>query len=192
MTIKTVEILKTSSKICSLQAPDNFENDIRGWLFKQGKLYNLDWFLAHADDGVIWGKIGDRNLLLSSDYFSELPCVAASLRAITLQQARLFGINGELLIWRNGTGKRWQARLLQDGKGVEKEYYDEDYLLWGKPVRETREGFTLLKEGSQGFLHAPPIGKEFKFPLTLQVRHYIDYDSDGQAYIPYSRLMSFK
>ena len=73
-----------------------------------------------------------------------------------------------------------------------KEYYDEDYLLWGKSVRETREGFTLLEEGSQGFLHAPPIREKFKFPVTLQVRHYIDYDSDGQAYIPYSRPMSLK
>ena len=114
------------------------------------------------------------------------------LRLETLQQARLFGENAELLLWRDGDNKL-QARLIQDADDVSKvtwrECFDEPQLLWGThgiPANieidgELNDNFTLIWEGSQGMHQIIPIklevdgeskivkGKEPK----LRVRHYL-------------------
>lgn len=175
--------MKGQYSIKTLSILANLESDPAAALAELARNYHLRWLLAHADDGVIWGEVRDDGLHLSSDVF---PQVSPLLRAVTLQQARLFGPDAELLIWKDGDG--WRARLIQDGVGEGGEYYDEFHLFWGTKIEASEDGFVLLRDGKEGLLHAPPLPDDAKPPVRLKIRHYISYDSDGQAYIAYSRL----
>ena len=169
-----------------------FADDPRAWLaawMKEG----MPWLLAHADDGVIWGRREpDGTLLLSSDVFKDgdkYPAIAVPLRAKTLQQARIFGPEGELLVWRTGSTFTW--RQIRDSEHPELEGLpDQPCLLWGLGGPEdVQQGFALLKEGAQGMRHAPPKWPPAKGRLALWVRHYVEYDDQGQAYVACSRLV---
>ena len=184
------------SKInCRVQPPDKMPDDINSnikvWLLDQAKANNLSWLLAHANDGVIWGEVGSDGLHLSDVLFGP------NLQTKSLQTARLFGETGELLLWRSDDG--WKARLVKDGEGEVKEYYDEGQLLWGTDVEKSedgsilsKDGFILLRHGAEGLCHAPPLRLQNanKLPLQLNVRHYLNYDEDGQAYVEFTRLVS--
>jgi CRISPR-associated protein (TIGR03984 family) len=167
---------------------------LRAWLAGQMKA-QMPWLLAHADDGVIWGKRGaDGKLTLSSDVFDnpkEYPSVAVKLRAETLQEAWIFGPGGEVRIWRTNGG--FEARLLTD-EGVDLDALPEEkHLLWhqGNPVKTHRD-FALLQEGAQGQRHAPPVIPQAGQRPKLVVKHYVDYDPEGQAYIALSRLVDLE
>lgn len=177
-----------------VRVDDTFLDNPRQWLAAHAR-EDMPWLLAHADDGVIWGqREGDGTLKLSSDVFSdpqEFPAVAVPLRAETLQQARVFGPAGELLLWRTDSG--FAARVIEDGPEHPSDALpDEEHLLWrlGEKV-EAGDGFTLLQEGQQGLQHAPPVeGLPVGARPTLVVRHYLNYDDEGQAYVAMSRLVS--
>jgi CRISPR-associated protein (TIGR03984 family) len=168
-------------------------DDLENWLVEQALKYDLRWLLAHADDGVIWGTINGDTLHLSSEVFAR---VSPPLKLETLQQARFFGPKGELLLWRGENG--WRARVVKEdeGEGETTEVFDEQYLLWGTHHDDPQGHFALLRQGAEGLLHAPPIqpqtdsaGKLVNTPYLI-VRHTLDYDSDGQARIAFSRLVS--
>lgn len=161
----------------------DFAGGIEVWLQKYANRYNLPWLLAHADDGVIWGEVRDGALYRSNGLFEP------HLRLDTLQMARLFGFGGELFLWKNDNS--WSSRMVTDGEGNSKEYYDETHLLWGKDVEKRENGFIHLRHGEEGLHHAPPVGDgDVEPPLVLIVRNYIGYDDDGQAYVQFSRLVS--
>lgn len=157
------------------------------WLIDQAKQHRLRYLLAHADDGVIWGRVDTDGLYTSHGIAPASP----SLRASTLQQARLFSATGELLLWRSDDG--WQARLVSDVDGDMVDWIDEDQILWGDAVEKSQDGFTMVREGSQGMRHAVPIevSKELleQRKLRLRVRHYIHHNDDGEARIILSRLV---
>lgn len=164
----------------------DFNGNIKTWLEQQAKTHKLRWLLAHADDGVIWGEMRDDGTLhLSTSLFGP------ELRAKTLQMARLFGEAGELYLWKNTND--WSTRLVLEGEGSTKQYYDETQLLWGTHVDKIEDGFALLHHGAEGLRHAPPMQLlEGKLELqpVLNVRHFVNYDDDGQAYVEFSRLIS--
>jgi len=173
-------ILKIKYKSLQLSVPADFGGNIAAWFEEQAKAYDPKWLLVHADDGVIWGELRDDKIHLSSKLFGPV------LRAKTLQMARLFGANGELFIWKTDNCS-WQARLVIDNQGQDIEYFDETMLLWGTRWENSNDGFFLWEHGSEGLRHAPPV--DSNRDLKLKVRHYIDYDEDGQAYIKFSRLV---
>jgi len=166
-------------------------DDVIAWLLAQAKEHNLTTLLAHADDGVIWGRMTDEGALLTShDVFGATP--SPKLRLETLQQARLFGKRAELLLWRTKDG--WQARLAEDV--AEGEHYEQSQLLWGDRYVDAAAGFTLVEEGRQGLRHAPPVNvpkAEFtdeRRPLRLWVRHYLATDPQtGVVDVALSRLV---
>jgi CRISPR-associated protein (TIGR03984 family) len=171
--------------------------DVKKWLQKQAGIYGLKWLLAHADDGVIWGRI-DNGELITSD--TVAPEVSPPLRTETLQQGRLFATHGELLLWRDGDN-HWHARLIRDADNDEtskwQEAIDEFHILWGTHAQPLCHGFTLMIDGIQGLCHAVPIELVGEFskenrPLRLCVRHYIEEDEDGFARIVASRLVDLK
>ncbi len=167
-----------------------FETKLEDWLVKKAKSHNLCWLLAHADDGVIWGQVGGDGLLTSHQAFEEVH-VSPPLDKATVQQVRLFGPNGELYLWR--VNDQWQMRTIDEGTGPATAYYDEPYLLWGDGKLEQceqNEGFILLRQGAEGLRHAPPLPPAPELPLCLVVRHFLDDDPDGQAYVAFSRLVS--
>lgn len=175
-----------------LPVPMNLETELQSWLDAQARTYQLNWLLAHADDGVIWGELRNDGLHLSGDAF---PDISPRLRAVTLQQVRLFGSAAELLLWRDGSiwqSQVIQGRVIQDGAGEPCEYYDESHLLWGDRVEEQKDGFLLLRQGSEGLCHTPPLPQTAQLPAQLLVRHYLAYDADGQAYVAFSRLIALQ
>lgn len=164
---------------------DTFTSDPRQWLQQKANEY-MPYLLAHADDGVIWGKLDENGkLVLSSDIFAE---VKVLLRAKTLQQARLFGPVGELLLWRVDQG--FAARLITDGSvpPPSDDAFEETHYLWGEGMK-SKSGFTLMHEGQEGLRHAVPLNAN-QGRVVLKVRHYIDYDNQDQAYISLSRLVN--
>jgi CRISPR-associated protein (TIGR03984 family) len=177
---------------------ESFLKQPRAWLAKNMS-DKMPWLLAHADDGVIWGKRqSDGSLKLSSDVFNDekkYPSVAVPLSAKTLQQARIFGPAGEILIWRTDNG--FAARRIDESSTpAQNTLPDEWHLLWGEPdFRECRDGFCLFIEGQQGLRHALPVGQNpppANQRAKLCVRHYVAHDNEGQAYIAMSRLVNLQ
>ena len=172
----------------SIPVTDDALADLPGWMLQQGRAHKLDWLLAHADDGVIWGRIDAAGLHTSSE---SSPDVSPLLRAVTLQQGRLFGEGGELLLWQSGDG--WKARLLADGV-LGDDYFDEDQIVWGDSAEPAPDGFTRLREGVQGNVHVVPLRVDSSAAerrrIRLCVRHYLDYNEDGEARIAASRLLA--
>lgn len=176
---------------------DPLPSDLYAWVSRQAHDVGLTWLLAHCEDGVIWGKYEGGQLKLSSDR-DAFPVRALALRGETLQQARLFGVRGELLIWR-GPQDRWHCTMRRDDQGTEVEVIDEQHLLWGdRPIDSTpiSNNFTRIVEGSQGITHAPPIDSMPTSDTTpsararLKVRHYLGADPEtGMVRITGSRLV---
>ncbi len=168
----------------------DFEADPHQWFVDQGKERGLTFFLAHDDDGVIWGKVENGKLNLSGEAFPE---VNVPLRPLTLQQVRLFGTAGELLVWRVEGG--WRGRVLTDVAGHDEDRIEETHWLWGTSTHPPgpKDGFTLMRDGQQGLEHAVPREmpdpNQLGYHAALQVAHYLDYDEHGQAYIAMSRLV---
>lgn len=174
-------------EINSISVDDSFDHDIRSWLADISKRYDSKYLLAHADDGVIWGQFTNNKLMLAGDFF-ELAKV--DLRATTLQEARLFGTKGEILIWRTESGFSGRA-ITDEMLTKDVDYLEEEYWLWGSSVN-TINKFTLMQDGQQGLLHVPPIQAEEKKAAVLIIRHYLSNDEFGQAFISCSRLVGLK
>lgn len=160
--------------------------------------HELKWLLAHADDGVIWGIVENGALFTSHIVAAD---VSPKLMTDTLQQARLFSEQKELLLWRDGNDSdrnSWCWRLICDVDEAEQceweEAIDERYLLIGTRAEPLEQGFTLLWEGAQGLRHAIPIpdipqkGDEAQ-PPRLKIRHYLA--KEDFARIAASRLAGF-
>ncbi|MDA8333968.1 MAG: CRISPR-associated protein Csx19 [Peptococcaceae bacterium] len=172
-------------KIDSWSMDRGWEGGLINQLTQESVKHGLKWLLAHADDGVIWGEMRGERLWVSSTVF---PGVSPPLRPVTLRQARFFSPHGELLLWR--ASRRWQARLCRETDGEIPDCYDESHLLWGDYIMDRRDGFALLRDGQEGLRHSPPVAEEGIPPFCLTVRHYFDYDADGQAFVAFSRLIS--
>jgi CRISPR-associated protein (TIGR03984 family) len=176
--------MKRALKECraALQ-PVQVESPTRDWLQQRARDHGLKYLLAHADDGVIWGRLDGEVLRIARDAAGEnreaFAC-SPPLRVETLQQARLFGELAELLVWREDAG--WKARLIRDEVAEQiawKEAIDEHQLLWGTHGTALEMDFTLFRDGTQGLRHALPMalvtgaadGKAT--PHRLLVRHYL-------------------
>jgi len=169
--------------------PVNIEKDLGDWLVKNAPETAVT-LLAFDLDGLIWGRIESGQLVIAHEH-------SVLLNTDTLQEARLFGKNGELHVWR--AGDNLQAQIITDdlnGKG--NEYIDESQVLWGDQSESIGStGFSLMSDGVQGLYHAVPLPSE-KIPtkkdggyrpLRLQVRHYLVEDEFDQVRIGFSRLV---
>lgn len=184
--------------------PVSFETDkaLTQWLESQAQKHHLSYLLAHAIDGVIWGRFDNGKLETAEVPFSEAKLPA--LRHTTLQQCWIFGEAGELFLWHSGQNE-WRSRHISSE--WEQPYInshdciEETQLLWGTHAVQ-QDGFTLLRDGSQGLKHAIPTTADITFDSPesdkitsyprLKVRHYITYDpDDGLARIFLSRLVDF-
>jgi CRISPR-associated protein (TIGR03984 family) len=161
---------------------------ITAWLEKQAGQHKLEWLLVHADDGLIWGRFDEKNeLTLSGEAFKPLEVL---IRPETLNEARVFSAGAEVLLWKHNDS--FSARLIADDFAPPdyESGYEEKYLLWGRAEDQQENSFTLMREGQQGFLHAPPIKISTGKNASLTVRHYFSFDQYDRAYISLSRLVS--
>jgi CRISPR-associated protein (TIGR03984 family) len=191
--------------ICKQLPIDGVEQNLKSWLEQQVTEYNLKYLLAHADDGVVWGRFDDGKLTTAEKVF--YPCNfnvhLPKLRLLTLQQCRVFGKKAEVLLWQ--TGIKWKARLIEHSDTLK--FIEECQVLWGTQKEKgqqgedgERQGFTLVSDGSQGLKHAVPLTnipfsndkKNLYRPIRLIVHHYIDYDESGVAKIYLSRLVDLR
>jgi CRISPR-associated protein (TIGR03984 family) len=172
-----------------VEIDETFTSEPRNWLAARMS-EGMAWLLAHADDGVIWGRMQpDGALILSSDVAElppKYPAIAVGLRAKTLQQARIFGPAGELLVWRAGNGFR--GRCIMDGGDAPADAWQEQHLLWGMRAMAAAD-FTVLQEGQQGPVHAVPLSVPGGKRAALTVRHYVDSGDQNQAVVSVSRLV---
>ncbi|MGA9773002.1 MAG: CRISPR-associated protein Csx19 [Blastocatellia bacterium] len=168
---------------------DNVTNLI-DWLQTQATAYGLMYMLAHADDGVIWGRMQGGQLETSNHI---VPDISPPLRLKTLQSARLFSAQGELLLWRVEENC-YRSRLIHNPQGSEMsnwdEAFDEPQLLWGTPDRQLPNRFTLLRDGAQGLLHAVPLALNTTTNPRLIVRHYLA--KENFARVVASRLVNIE
>lgn len=153
----------------------------------QAALGAYKFLLAFALDGVIWGRVENGKLTTDTTQY------APELRAENLLEARLFGEHEEFYIWQ--TDGTWHARKLSEKAGDEHPYYDEKAILWGTDLDKDKDavnGFTPVREGDLGQRHSLPIPYTGKYKARLSVRHYVDFDDMGAAFVTASRLVSLK
>jgi len=202
---------------CSVTAKPVSVNDLAdvfAWLQQKAIDYRLDYLLAHTDDGVVWGRLDGTTLRTSYEAAKEhqkANQVCPPLLTGTLQQARLFAEQAELLLWRDSDGG-WQARLIRDTNGDElplwTEAFDEPQVLWGTSHTTLLHNFTLWTEGAQGLRYALPVTgvvsleisykdgrniprkRQETYPPRLKVRHYLG--REDVAGVAASRLVGFE
>jgi len=95
---------------------------------------------------------------------------SAAIDPQTLQRAHLFGKAGELRLLKKDTG--FETVWLDDHNWAVEDMQDERYPLW--------------RDGQQGLSFTVP--EQFN---AIEVRQYIRYDDQGQAYFSHSRLVAF-
>lgn len=157
--------------------------------------FGFTWLLAYCRDGVTWGRREGSRWRLSSEVFPEL-CPAVSRE--NLSEMRLFGKEGELLVWRSDEG--FQGRILRDKAGTPNDSptrpHDEVRILVGdRLVEGPRDGFSRVGTAS-GIQQAIPLEcteRDFaggRWPLRLKVRHYFGADREtGVVRVAASRLV---
>jgi CRISPR-associated protein (TIGR03984 family) len=168
------------------------ESDIIAWMARTAAQHGAETLLAHADDGIIWGRLDNGAFVTAFDAGA-----GAELRELTLKEARAFGPDSEVYVWRT-EGGGFRSRVIRPTAQGEqpswKSSLDEHHVLWGDDIdpEKSSDGFVRLTEGAMGHLHAPPLnsidtGREAP---ALQVRHFIDHDEDGVARMVGSRLVA--
>jgi CRISPR-associated protein (TIGR03984 family) len=171
------------------------DDDLRSWLKSQAPSVSAQtpYLLAHGEDGIIWGRFDNEKLTTAEKIFykPEFKVDFPQLRLLTLQQCRIFGQNGELLLWQI-SDKKFRWRFIGN---PEEDKISECQILWGTHG-ERRDNFTLLWDGSQGLKHAVPFtdielnGDRLINPVRLLVHHYIKYEEEtGLARIYRSRIV---
>jgi hypothetical protein len=107
---------------CNSVSTDDIEEDLQKWLQTKAVEHQLTYLLAHAEDGVIWGYFKGDKLSTSNSVLNLSP----PLRITTLQQCRIFGKAGEVLLWKSG--QAWKSRFISDFKA---DKIEEPQILWG-------------------------------------------------------------
>lgn len=131
----------------------------------------LKWLLATTYGEVVWGEKDNGQWVLSSR--------ATTLPGDELLEARAFGPDGEVFVWRDASGLR--ARLRADGVGGENcDTYEETQLMWGTVrLDDAPPGFTRLADGEQGLEHALPLKLDESYFITKE------YDAQGERDMRY-------
>lgn len=188
---------------CDLKIDDKLQfshsEPLQDWLRQQAKVES--WLLAHAIDGVIWGRVNESHLVTSHEVAAT---VSPPLRLETLQQLRLFNPAYEVRLWRDQTTDQWWTRKIEEGSpaALKVEAFDEQQLLWGTYATSLSDGFVLLEDGAQGLRHVIPpfpgseqlngeLGARTDEAIRrvhLKVRHYLTEDALGVNLVTMSRL----
>lgn len=179
--------------------PASFANEGGQWLVTRAAKFSPSgeavFALIHLDDGVLWGRVEDGQLITppSNDWRPQL-------RSRTIQQCRVFGEKGELFIWREAEGV-WRGREVVEEGEVDYRPIMESQILFGDHVDTDKErsqglppSFTPIVEVTTGIRQIVPItvtqADLDRGRVTLSVIHYLTEDDDGQMRILCSRLRS--
>lgn len=177
--------------------PDSFADDNGKWLADRTIGFATSgqsvYALIHADDGVLWGRIDNGQIITPSNDWTP------QLRHRTIQQCRIFGTKGELFIWREAESV-WRGREVIEENNVDYQPIPESQILYGDRVDTDKDrsqnlppNFTPIIEVKTGIRQIVPLAvtsSDFqnKWRVTLSVLHYLGEDTDGQTRIVCSRL----
>ena len=179
----------------NLPVPQAGKRKLMDWLSDEAP-QPAEWLLAHCYAGVVWGKYQEDEWLLSTKITPDL---SPALTWSSFLQVRVFGENGELLLWRDGDQLR-ARKVIVHKEGKEYEGYLEDQWLWGtRAEKKVIDGFTWLTDGAQGLQHVVPIevpqtdfatDRSNYRPVRLRVMNYLRAnESSGLAEVWLSRLV---
>lgn len=162
------------------------------------------WALALCTNGVVWGRWTGNRWALGNTVYPEI-CPMVSLR--NLQELRIFGLEGEALVWKDGAGLR--GRFLADSatpadgeEGLEQELRPliEKQVLIGNRVKDSRDGFIWVANNA-GREQVLPFAREElpansggrRSPFRLIIKHYLSRDRErGTVRVIVSRLVDLK
>lgn len=150
--------------------------------------------MSHAVDGMVWGQFENDGSLTVPPEGAGVPRLSWD----TLWSVRVFGEDGEWMMWRDCDD--WAARTIRETAGssgyvVWKDAIDESWWLYGTDANPIDETFTAMTDGAQGFRHVVPLrvaNGDYDAntrPLRLVTRHYLKADDTGYLRIRASRLV---
>ncbi len=204
----TFEVLSTPLAGCELRplTPEACQQFLH-WLLNNGSppqdtlsQLELGWALAHCDDGVTWGRWDSRanRWQLGCAFDAEL---SPSIILDRLQELRLFGPGGEVLLWRCEAGL--QGRLLRDAPAAGSadpensplRPWDQERIVRGNGVKQSYGNFTHVADrgGAEQLLPLAVTKEQLTGgKLRLVVRHYFQQDETGAVRIAASRLVELR
>lgn len=179
------------------------EDNLRSALIELWDDNGNGWLLGHDNDGLIWGKICNSQIIIAHDVeVAQSPYIFATsdrktwgapLRTSTLQSLRLFNDVREIRIWRTHLGLKATTVTEAGAEGMSYCYDEKQILLAGKCLqRQEKDGvvFSLI-EGPAGQKQAMPVdwdGQGQKYRLA--VRHYLQPEgTSGMLQLIDSRLL---
>jgi CRISPR-associated protein (TIGR03984 family) len=152
------------------------------------------WLLLHQEDGVNWGRIDDRKITYSHDFF---PMFSPEPEPSKLLMMRIFDMMGEMKIW--SEEKEFRGRVLTDREGSTPDWgkpLNQSFVLLGdRLMKEAEGGFTVISNASGSRQVIPLACEDADFadevsPLRLNVRHYFEQSPEtGVVRIAASRLV---
>lgn len=143
------------------------------------------WALALCTDGVTWGRLEDTGWVMGDTHYKDL-CPRVTLE--NLLELRIFGKNGELLLWREDS--RLSGRILIDQDSSELHYppLKEKHILLGEPTGDYRGSFSRMRNKA-GCEQALPLIIKNGARCRLIIKHYMTQDAEtGAVRITASRL----
>jgi CRISPR-associated protein (TIGR03984 family) len=164
----------------------------------EGEHLPVDWALAHCDDGVTWGRY-DADAKVWQLGNQVAPDISPPIRHDWLQELRMFGAQGEVLIWRCEDGLR--GRVLRDGEAQAfgnasnpLRPSDEARIVRGRMVRRTLDHeFTHVADitGAEQLLPLKVTQEQLqRGSVRLVVRHYFEQNPEtGMVRIGATRLV---
>jgi len=123
--------------------------------------------LFYLDHEVVWAKITAGKIhSLETD----------EIKVVTIQKARIFNDDRELLIIRQANGN-YRTRLRIDGSGKPATVLEDRQVLLGASIEQANGGFSYLDEsaGSSGWV---PVEIKADGRAALITRSYIEYAGD--------------
>ncbi len=176
--------------------PEQYLQWLDGARQPDGLAFTPTWAFAICDDGVTWGRLVDNRWDMGNEHYPDL---CPGVTAMDLQELRLFGDIGELMIWRVQDG--FAGRVLTDNQLPDTKYlqpFDEEQVLIGTRVLQNDGAFTRVTN-SAGLEQALPLSAGDastvfrQSPFRLLVRHYLEQDKDtGVVRVAVSRLVNLK
>lgn len=157
--------------------------------------HGFTWLLAHCRDGVTWGRKDGSAWRLSATLFPDLcPTVSRD----NLLELRLFGEEGEVLIWRSEAqflGRCLLDKPHHDMPSATRPDDDIRVLEGDRLIEGPKDGFTRVgtAAGPQQAVPLACTAQDFergRWPLRLRVRHYFEEDPQtGAVRVAASRLV---
>lgn len=162
----------------------------------------LAWALAHCDDGVTWGRY-DAAAKVWRLGSQVVPEVSPPIRREMLQELRIFGETGEVLIWRTEAGLHGRFLRETDPPADRNDESnplrpsDEPRILRGDRVLgQLQHDFTRIGDGAGAEQVLPLVVTDDQLraaQVRLDVRHYYESDAKtGAVRIAATRLVTLR